>query len=85
MGRVVSEIYVDNSDIWGKDRYPIRVRIKIDSDKIRTKRNAIPLDTLYGTNPNSEFTISPFLKNTWIAPISIKQHENLERAFRRDC
>lgn len=26
--RVVSEVYEDNKDIWGKDRYPLRVRIE---------------------------------------------------------
>lgn len=27
VGRVISEVFEDNTDIWRKDRYPFRVRI----------------------------------------------------------
>jgi len=82
IGRVVSDLYIDNSDLWGKDRYPIRVKIELIPDYLRSNENAIPLDVLFGSNPEDEFSVSPFLKNTWVAPVSQKQFENIKRVFK---
>lgn len=84
VGRVTSEVYKDNSNVWGKNRYPIRVRIEFLSDQLRSTNNPIPLDALYGNDPHSEFAISPLLKNIWLAPVSVKQYENIKRVFSQD-
>lgn len=79
--RVISEVYQDSSDIWGKNQYPFRVKIEFLPDQIRQNDNPISLDILLGNDPNSEFTIFPFLKDTNIAPVSLKQYEDIKKMF----
>lgn len=77
--RVVSQVYEDNESIWGKDRYPLRVRIEVVPDLQRDGRNPIPLSILFGTNSGGEVSVEPFLKNVWITAVSLEQFESVKR------
>jgi predicted RNA-binding protein len=78
---VTTTLYEDNSDIWGKYRYPLRVRIKpINGQNLRTNFS-IPLSSIYGGNSNSDFIIEPFLKNIWIVKMENNQYLKLQPFF----
>jgi hypothetical protein len=81
--RVVSEVYEDNKDIWGKDRYPLRVRIDFVPGKQRDESNPIPLCSLFGSHSKSEISIEPYLRNVWITDVTNKQYQLLERIFEK--
>lgn len=84
VGRVVSDVYEDHTDIWGRDRYPLRVRIEIVPGLQRDEIKPIPLSTLVSNYSDSELLIEPYLKDVWLAAISTKQYENIKKAFARD-
>jgi len=46
--RVTPEVYEDRQDIWGKDRYPLRVRIELVPNLQRDESNPIPLSSFFG-------------------------------------
>lgn len=82
VGKVVSEVYEDNTSIWGKNRYPLRVKIEFISD-FQREESPIPVCVLFGCRADSELSIEPHFYNVWIAPLSESQFENLKNQYRR--
>jgi len=80
--RVTSEIFEDHQDIWGKDRYPFRVRIELQ-EFIRDEDKPIPLSHLFGKTDN-EITIEPYLRHVGITKISQEQFKKLKELFKQD-
>jgi len=78
---VTTTMYEDNSDIWGKYRYPLRVRIKLITGQSLRANFSIPLSSIYGGNSNSDFIIEPFLKNIWIVKMESNQYLKLQSLF----
>jgi len=81
VGRVVSDVYEDNQDIWGKDRYPLRVRVEFVQGLLR-ENNPVPLSSIFNQSSKSEIAIEPFLKNIWIAKVSKEQYKRLLSSFK---
>jgi predicted RNA-binding protein len=82
--RVVSEVFENHEDIWGRSRYPFRVRIEPMPHMLRDIDKPIPLSAILGKgDKQSEIEIEPYLKNVWITKISERQYENLQRLFAR--
>ena len=80
--KVASDVFEDHLDIWGKNRYPFRVRIEILPRFTGNENQPIPLSSLYGTiNSEEDITIEPYLKNVWITRISDKQYKRLKNLF----
>lgn len=80
--QVTSEVYEDGQNIWGKDRYPLRMKIEFIQGLLRDENNPVPLSCFFGKTANNEFEIEPFLKNVWITKITKEQYERLVDAFR---
>jgi hypothetical protein len=80
LAKVVSEVYEDNSDIYGKDRYPLRVKLDFMTSLHGKDHNPIPLSVLFGKY-NDEFSIEPYLKGIVLAPVSDRSFENIKGAF----
>jgi len=83
VGTVASEVYEDHKDIWGKDRYPLRVRIEFVSNLQRDESNPIPLSSFFGNTSNKEFKVEPYLKNIWITKVSKEQYQILKNLFEK--
>lgn len=81
--KVVSEVYEDYEDIWGKNRYPLRVRIDFIPGKQREESNPVPLCLLFGCRPKGEISVEPYLKNVWITDVTNEQYQLLERIFEK--
>jgi hypothetical protein len=80
--KVVSEPYEDHQNIWGKERYPIRVHIQFIPSLIRNEGKAVPLSSLFGEIDGKEgIKIEPYLRNVWLKRISKKQYQRLEKYF----
>jgi len=80
--RVVSQVFENYQDIWGKDRYPFRVRIEFIPNMLRDESKPIPLSTIFGKEgKQSEIKIEPYLRNVWITKISKQQYNNLQKFF----
>lgn len=79
--RVTSEVYEGHQDIWGKDRYPLRVRIDLIPNLQRDKSNPLPLSSFFGEPFDKEVKVEPFLKNIWITKVSREQYQILEDLF----
>ena len=80
IGKVTSQMFEDNRDIWGKTRYPLRVNIEIPCEHLRHDNKPIPLSALIGAR-SSEIQIEPYLRNVWITKITKKQYQNLRKYF----
>lgn len=81
--KVASEVYENHSNIWGKNRYPLRVKIEFIPNCIRDKNTPIPISQLfYKAKGSDEITIEPYLKNVWITKITQKQYKRLETLFK---
>jgi len=83
--KVVSEVYEDYSDLWGKGRYPMRVKIHLDQKFLLDESNAIPLSYLFSKNVSNDVEIEPYLRNIWITKISQDEYKILEEHFKNRC
>jgi len=81
--RVTSEVYEDHQDIWGKDRYPLRVRIEFVPNFQRDESNPIPISFFFGKPSNKEVKVEPYLKNIWITKVSQEQYQILKDLFEK--
>lgn len=79
--KVTSEVYEDHQDIWGKDRYPIRVRIEFVPNFQRDYNKPIPLTFFFGKPSDKEVKVEPYLKNVWITKVSRDQYRILKDLF----
>jgi len=79
--KVTSPMFEDHQDIWGKNRYPLRVRIEILHERNGNINKPVPLSILFGKANNSEIEIEPYLGNVWITKITETQYKNLEQCF----
>jgi len=80
IAKVTSQMFEDYQNIWGKNRYPLRVNIKILQQYLENENGYIPLSALIGAK-NSEIEIEPYLRNIWITKITKKQYRNLQEYF----
>lgn len=78
--QVTSEVFEDSEEIWGKNRYPFRVRIESLPNLVINDNNPIPISSLFQQKSN-EIEIEPYLKNVWITKISKKQYHRLKELF----
>jgi hypothetical protein len=83
VGRVVSEVFEDNEDIWGKDRYPLRVRMEFIPALCRDRSNPIPISSLFGSPSTNEITVEPYLKGVWITKVSKRQYSKLKMILKK--
>jgi hypothetical protein len=74
---VLSEIYEDYDNIWGRNRYPIRVKIKPIHD-LSHRSEPFLLSSIFGGNSHNGVVVEPFLKNIWITPLQEIQKEKLK-------
>ena len=81
MGTVTSNVFEDYSDIWGTNRYPLRIKIEISDSHTRDEHNPVPISALMGSTEKPEVEIEPYLRNVWIVKITEKQYKNLIRCF----
>lgn len=84
MARVISEMYYDNENLWGKDLYPYRVRIEIVHDLLAEKRPPITSSSFFEINTNKQISIEPYLRNVWIVPIANSQYELLTKSIQKE-
>lgn len=83
IGRVESKVFENYQDIWGKGRYPFRVRIELIPEFTTNKNESIPLSSFFGRIVNEKgIIIEPYLKNVWITHISDKQYQKLMELFK---
>jgi hypothetical protein len=78
-GRVMSKLFVDNQNIWGKDMYPYRVKVEILNDLLAEKKQPIPISCLFDNVIDQEITIEPYLRNLSIVRISENQASLLSK------
>ncbi|MEM3765830.1 MAG: EVE domain-containing protein [Candidatus Bathyarchaeia archaeon] len=72
--KIESQVFEDYTDIWGKDRYPLRVKIKFIQDLTADGKKPVPLSLLFREMKTpGEMVIEPYLKNVWITKISKRQ------------
>jgi len=82
VARVVSDVFENHHDIWGKNRYPLRVRIEFVPNLVRDEKKAIPISSIFGKIKNqNEIKIEPYLRYVWITKISQELYENLQKLF----
>jgi len=79
---VISDPYEGHDNVWGKGRYPHRVKIKTLSKFLRSTKNAIPLSSCLGHNVVEEgLTIEPYLHRVALAKISHRSFQCLKHQF----
>jgi hypothetical protein len=81
--RVTSRVYEDRKDIWGKDRYPLRVKIEFIQSLLIDKSTPIPISHFFDESTHNEFKIEPYLKNVWITKLTKEQYDKVANAFRK--
>jgi hypothetical protein len=79
--KVTSQVYEDYEDIWGKDRYPLRVRIEFLPNFQRNENNPIPISAIFGKPSKKEVKVEPYLKNIWITKVTQEQYQILKDNF----
>lgn len=80
--RVKSEVFENHRDIWGKGRYPFRVKIEFISNLTRNESKPIPLSFFFGEiNDKEGIKVEPYLRNVWITKISNEQYKRLQKLF----
>jgi len=80
--KVTSEVFENHQDIWGRGRYPFRVKIEFIQHFTRNKEKPIPLSSVCGKiNSQRGIIIEPYLKNVWITRISKNQYHRLTNLF----
>lgn len=77
---VVSTVYEDHSDIWGKERYPLRLRIE-PVCRLEKGKSPIPLSYVFGGNSQTNLVIEPFFKGVWIVRMEKGPYSKLEKLF----
>lgn len=85
MAEVASGLFEGNRDLWGKGRYPLRVKIRILKDLVKAGRKPIPLGALFGKASDPEVTVEPYLRSVWITRITKAQYLNLQKHFQRNA
>lgn len=81
--KVVSEIFEAYDDIWGKDRYPFRVKLKFIPGFSVDENRSIPLSSLYGTiDLVRGIEVEPYLRQVSITRLSEEAFHMLEGFFR---
>ena len=81
--RVASKVYESHSNLWGKNRYPLRVKIDFIPGFLRDKNTTIPISLLFHKAKDSdEIRIEPYLRNIWITKITEEQYKRLEGIFK---
>lgn len=84
MYKIISEVFENHKDIWGKGSYPFRVKIELLSEFSRNKNGPIPLSSFFGKiDVEKGIRIEPFLKGVWITRISHKQYGRLKKLFQK--
>ena len=82
MCKVKSKVFENHQDIWGKGRYPFRVRIEFILNFTRNENQSLPLSSILGKIDSEEgIRIEPYLRNIWITRISDKQYKRLKNSF----
>lgn len=82
MCKVKSNVFEDYEDIWGRDRYPFRVKVEFIPELTRNEDEPIPLCSFLGRIDDEKgIRIEPYLKNQWITHVSDKQYETLKKLF----
>jgi predicted RNA-binding protein len=85
IAKVISEVFEDHQDIWGRHRYPFRIKIEFNSRFIKNEKECIPLRILFGKIQGKEdIWIEPYLKNIWITQISNTQYQKLKNHFKEN-
>jgi hypothetical protein len=79
--RVVPEVYKNNKNNWGKDRYPLRVSIEFVPNMQRDESNPIPLCSLFRSHSRSEVSVKPYLKTVRVTDVTSEQYEVSQRFF----
>lgn len=83
LGKVKSEVFESHRDVWGKERYPFRVKIEFIPQFILSENESIPIGSFLGRIDNEKgITIEPYLKDVWITRISYKQYQTLKELFK---
>ena len=59
IGEVVSNPYEDNRNLWGRNRYPVRLQVVIIRNFAKERRELIPLSFLYDQNKNNGIIVEP--------------------------
>jgi len=80
IAKVTSQMFEDDQDIWGRNRYPLRVKIEILQGLPKSEKPA-PLSALIGENTNPEIEIEPYLGNVCITKITEEQYEKIKKYF----
>lgn len=82
--KIKSEVFENHQDIWGKGRYPFRVKIELIPEFSRNESDPIPLGSFLGRIDREKgIRIEPFLKSVWITRISHKQYGKLKKLFQK--
>jgi len=80
--RVISDVFENHHDIWGRGRYPFRVRIEFIPNLTRDENNPVPISIIFRkSDDESEIKIEPYLQNVGITKISKQQYESLRKLF----
>jgi hypothetical protein len=80
IAKVASDMFESHEDLWGIERYPIRVRI--DPLFTRQARDLIPLSCLLGSRQHrGKSVIEPYLGNVWITKLTGHQYDVLKNVF----
>jgi len=77
VAKVISEVFEDNRDIWGRDRYPLRIRIELIPDLCGHNCSAVPISSLFGEPYGDGITVEPYLKGVWLVKITEGQYRKL--------
>lgn len=82
LGKIESEVFENHQDIWGKGRYPFRVKIELMPGFTRKENNPIPLGSFLGKIDSERgIRIEPYLRNVWVTHISHQQYRRLKGLF----
>jgi hypothetical protein len=79
VAKVISNVYKDYEDVWGKARYPLRVKLEFVQQLCRDESNPISIGSFLGRIRDGEIKIEPYLKNVWISKLSEGQYGRLAK------
>ncbi|MEM3640877.1 MAG: EVE domain-containing protein [Candidatus Bathyarchaeia archaeon] len=81
---VTSEVYEDYENIWGKMKYPLRLKVRFIPELTIHEKESIPLSCLFYTVYGSDnVIIEPYIKGTYITPITSEQFEKLKALIKQ--
>jgi predicted RNA-binding protein with PUA-like domain len=83
--KVASEVYENHySNIWGKNKYPLRLKVEFVPDMMIDENEPIPLGRLfYDAESKKELVVEPFMKGVCITQITSEQFERLKSYFKQ--